>query len=349
MNRAATLSLTPFSGLYRFLMNRRNGLYERGAFRSHRIDAPVISVGNLTMGGTGKTPLVLWMAEALVAQGLRVCVLTRGYRRKSRGRIVVSDGMTINATIDEAGDEAMMLAAALDRRAAVICDGDRLAGARWAIEKLQSNVILLDDGFQHRHIARDLDIVAIDATNPWGNGHLLPAGILREPATGLDRADCFVITRAHNPAQVGELRKRLSGINAAAPIYAATTRTAGIRPLRDEEPLRFETSGKAVAAFCAIGNPESFFSLLSSEGVQVVYQRAFRDHHRFDQSDIASVEAAARDSGAEALMTTAKDAVKLLDLDFNLPCYVFEIAIDINPVDEFRNLIFQTIQDFSKS
>ena len=170
MNRAATIALTPLSGLYGLIIDRRSALYERGVFRQHRVHVPVISVGNITAGGTGKTPLVEWIARTLAAEGLRPCVVTRGYRRNTKRRIVASNGIDIPATLDEAGDEAFMLAESLKGKAAVVCDTDRVAGANWVIENLKSDVLVLDDGFQHLSLGRDVDIVTIDATRPFDNG-----------------------------------------------------------------------------------------------------------------------------------------------------------------------------------
>src|SRR5438132_13231720 len=221
MNRTASLALLPLSGFYGAVTKARLALYNAGVFNAQRIAAPVISVGNITAGGTGKTPLVEWIARTLAAGGCSPCVVTRGYRRNTKGRIVASNGIDISATLDEAGDEALMLAESLKGKAAVVCDTDRVAGANWAIENLKSDVIILDDGFQHRRIARDLNIVTIDATNPWGNGNLLPAGTLREPLAALSRADSFVITRADNAVQTAALRDERRELNAKAPIFTS--------------------------------------------------------------------------------------------------------------------------------
>jgi tetraacyldisaccharide 4'-kinase len=346
MNRAATIALKPLSGLYGLAVDRRSAFYERGVFKQHRVRVPVISVGNITVGGTGKTPLVEWIARTLAAEGHRPCVITRGYRRNTKNRIVASNGIEISATLREAGDEAYMLAESLKGKAAVVCDADRVAGANWAIENLKSAVIILDDGFQHRRIARDLDIVTIDATNPWGNGNLLPAGIMREPLTALSRADCFVITRADDAARTANLRDELRKINAEAPLFTSITKLSETRMLATNINASLDPKAQPIAAFCAIGNPESFFDLLKREGFQLKYQRAFRDHYRFNQSDLDRVEAAARESGAELLITTAKDAVKLRELKIQMPCYVADIAIDIDPNEQFRRLPTKMMESF---
>jgi tetraacyldisaccharide 4'-kinase len=239
-----------------------------------------------------------------------------------------------------------MLAESLKGKAAVVCDSDRVAGADWAIENLKSNVIILDDGFQHRRIARDFDIVTVDATNPWGNGSLLPAGTLREPLAALSRADSFVITRADDADQAAALRDQLRRLNAEAPIFTSVTHVLETRNLATNVSAPLDRKGLPIAGFCAIGNPESFFALLEREGFQLKYQRAFRDHYQFHQSDLDRVEHAARNAGAELLITTAKDAVKLRELKLEMPCYVAEIAIDIAPSEEFRRLLTTTVESF---
>jgi tetraacyldisaccharide 4'-kinase len=180
MNSAVTLALAPLGRLYGVAMRVRRGLYGSGRFRVNELGVPVISVGNLTTGGTGKTPLVEWIARELARTGQRVCILTRGYGRRSPGaRVVASNGKEIVANAAQAGDEPLLLAETLNGLAAVISDADRVAAAGWAIENLRSEVFVLDDGFQHLRVARNLNILTIDATNPWGIRRLLPAGILR--------------------------------------------------------------------------------------------------------------------------------------------------------------------------
>src|SRR5713226_497054 len=211
MNRAAIVTLTPLSGLYGVAMKARRALFRRGVFHVHKVGAPVISVGNITTGGTGKTPLVEWIARALAHRQKRVCILTRGYGRPHpRSRVVVSNGSEIFSDAREAGDEPLLLAEKLKGEAAVICDADRVAAARWATENLGTNLFILDDGFQHLRLARDYNIVAIDATNPWNNRRLLPSGHLRESPNQLARADCIVITRADSASQTETLKSEIN-------------------------------------------------------------------------------------------------------------------------------------------
>src|ERR1043165_9570726 len=176
MNHAATIALTPLSLVYGLAVRIRNGLYRTGIRKAHDVGAPVISVGNLTTGGTGKTPLVELIASRMAADGRRVCVLTRGYSRKSAGRVVVSDNEAVLADVNDAGDEPLWLAENLRGRAAVVCDKNRVAAAQWAVGNLGSEILILDDAFQHQQIQRDVNVLVIDARNAFGNGRLLPAG-----------------------------------------------------------------------------------------------------------------------------------------------------------------------------
>ncbi len=344
MNRAAALALTPLGAAYGVAVRARNLLYRHGILPSHKIGAPVIAVGNLTTGGTGKTPLVEWIAKELAQSGRRVCVLTRGYGRRSSGRVIVSNGGQILAGVDESGDEASLLAQHLNGKSAVICDADRVAAAQWAIENFGSDVFILDDAFQHQRIARNLNIVTIDATNPWGNGHFLPAGTLREPRGSLARADCVVITRSDQSDRVVELQSKIRKIRSDIPIFLSRMTPTAFRSLSEDERTEINPA-LPIAAFCGIANPGSFFTLPRTAGFELTDTQAFRDHHDYTQADIDRVVRDARGHGAQALITTAKDAVKVRSLNFGLPCYVAEIAIDIDRKDEFRELILNAIKN----
>ena len=337
MNRAATLALTPLSAVYSTGVRIRNRLYRRGILKSFDIGAPVISVGNLTTGGTGKTPLVDFIASRLAADGKRVCVLTRGYRRQSSGRVVVSDYDQVRTDVSAAGDEALLLAERLRGRAAVIADANRVGAGRWAIENLQSNVFILDDAFQHQQIRRDLNILTVDATNPWGNGKLLPAGILREPIRELTRADCVVITRADESPLIDQLRPMIRQVSRESHVFTSQMKPSAARSLHEGSPAAESLINHTapVAAFCGIGNPDSFFSLIARQGHVLSYTRAFADHLSYRQSDIDRFIKDATAHGAKSVITTAKDAVKVRSLHFDLPCYVIDIAIEIDSAPSF--------------
>ena len=344
-----TLALRPFGGLYGAVMRARRALYRSGRLQVHELGVPVVSVGNLTTGGTGKTPLVEWIANELAQMGRRVCILTRGYGRSSSGtRVIVSDGNEILSDANRSGDEPLLLAERLKGLAAVICDADRVSAARWAVENFKSDVFILDDGFQHLRVARNLNILTIDATNPWGNGRLLPAGILREPLAELTRAECIVITRADDLHTTKALRHEIAA-QTRGPIFSSRMRLSGLRPIEGDLGRSLisaeEIKASPVAAFCGIGNPESFFSLLRRGGYQLGHTQVFRDHHSYTQSDIDRVVRESATHGAQILLTTAKDEVKLRSLRFELPCYAADIAIEIENQEKLRALVERAIQD----
>jgi tetraacyldisaccharide 4'-kinase len=326
---SSKIMLAPLGALYGLATRARLALYQRGAFSVERLRAPVISVGNITAGGTGKTPLVAWLARAVAREGKRACILTRGYGRVNpKARVLVSDGERVLADVREGGDEPLMLALMLKGLAAVISDADRVGAARWAMKNLNSEVFILDDGFQHLRLARDLNIVTLDATNPWGGKHLLPRGTLREPLAGLKRADCLVITRAEQSIDVNALRAEASRLSGGRPIFLSRTRVSRLRPLfatTAEQEHNVNALKQPVAAFCAIGNPQAFFRLLVDSGVTLAYTRTYADHHVYTQGEIDTLYGEARARGAQALLTTAKDAVKLRSFALPLPSYVLEV------------------------
>ncbi|HWS53860.1 MAG TPA: tetraacyldisaccharide 4'-kinase [Pyrinomonadaceae bacterium] len=343
-----SLALTPLTALYGALVRARLALYRSGALAARGAGVPVVSVGNLTAGGTGKTPLVGWVARALAAEGRRVCVLTRGYgRANERKRVVVSDGARLLAEAREGGDEPRLLAEQLLGAASVVSDADRVAAARWAVEVLGSDAFVLDDGFQHLRLARELDVVTLDATDPWGGGRLLPSGRLREPREGLARAGCVVITRADLAADLEHLRAEAARLTGGrAPVLTSRLRTSAVRPLAPApEPDGHEGCGDddACAAFCAIGNPRAFFAHLRGDGLEPVHTRAFPDHHAYKQSDLDALSREAAGRGARRLLTTAKDAVKLRGLSFALPCHVVHVEPEIEDEDVLLGLLRQAV------
>ena len=333
-----SIVLPPLSLLYGAITRTRLSLYRRGTFHTTKLDRPVISIGNITTGGTGKTPLVEWVSRKLAAKGKKVCILTRGYGRKDPHlQVIVSDGYGVLASPGEAGDEPFLLATNLKGKAAVISSADRIAAGQEAIKDFGSDCFVLDDGFQHLRLARDLNIVTIDATNPWGGGTLLPYGRLRESRQGLRRADCIVVTRCDQVQAVGLLPVEISELNPGCPIFYSRMRTSRVSPLKNgSEPL---APPARVAAFCAVGNPSSFVEHVRSSGYELALNTSFPDHHVYSQSEIDSIIRSAEQAGATALLTTAKDAVKLRALSFSLPCYVLEIEISIENEEEFSQLI----------
>jgi tetraacyldisaccharide 4'-kinase len=347
MSLMPQLILLPLSTLYSAVTRTRLAAYKKGFFSVTKLDAPVISIGNITTGGTGKTPLVEWVCRTLASKGKRVCVLTRGYGRVNpNARIVVSDGKQMLANPIEAGDEPFLLAQNLDGLAAVISDADRVAAGRWAIQELGSDVFVLDDGFQHLRIARELNIVTIDATNPWGGGQLLPYGRLRESRRGLGRADCIVITRAEQAENLHALKQELRKLT-SAPLFVSRMETRSIEGLATTALEQPAVLTQPLGAFCAVGNPKSFFEHLHRDGHTLAFARAFADHYAYSQADIDFLVEEANGLRARALITTAKDAVKLRNLSFALPCYVLEVGIVIKRAHVLRAMLDHTLSTSS--
>ena len=329
MPDATSLILPPFSALYSLATRLRLAAYRRHLFSVSKLDAAVISVGNITTGGTGKTPLVEWACRILAEERKRVCVLTRGYRRQNPNQqVVVSDGNKVLADVAAAGDEPLLLARNLLGIAAVVCSTNRSEAGRWALDNLQSEVFVLDDGFQHLQLARDLNIVTIDATNPWGDG-LLPYGHLREPLGGLARADCVLLTRTDQSTDLASLTTTLKKIVGQTPIFRSRMVTSALHRLDGETVDSASSVSQPIAAFCGVGNPKSFFDHLRREGYELAFERSFPDHFNYQQADVENIIAEAKAKGAASILTTAKDAVKLSSLHFELPCYVLDIRISI--------------------
>lgn len=274
----------------------RNLAYDKNWLRVHRAAVPVISVGNLTTGGTGKTPVVAWLVDQLVQRGYSPGILSRGYRSL--------DGMT--------NDEALVL----ER----LCPGtphvqqrDRVQGASEAIREFGCDVLVLDDGYQHRRLHRDLDLLLIDALQPWGFGHLLPRGLLREPLSSLWRADFVVVTRGmvgDRPSAFPEISsqlRRVRGTDRAAVVGFTPQRW--LSPTGTQRPIQ-QFASQRMAAFCGIGNPAGFWKTLEPLGC-IVDRRTFPDHHHYSRADLDQLEAWRSQLGVEVLATTVKDLVKI--------------------------------------
>jgi tetraacyldisaccharide 4'-kinase len=317
LSPAIRLLLWPLAFLYGSYVRLRTWLYARGWLKQKRLKGMVISIGNLTVGGTGKTPMVIWLAEKLLAQGRRVAILSRGYR-------------SANGTSDEI---EMMRARFQDRVAFGVGKNRFVQGQRLEAQQ-EIDVFLLDDGFQHLQLARDIDILLLDASREMGKEHLLPAGRLREPLSALGRANLVVFTRIENAPGAREAIQRLGRF----PVFAAETRLLGFRLLGGDRTMFPADSIGAgpFFAFCGIGNPEAFFRDLESWNVPVAGSRRFRDHHRYVPEDIALLERAASQANARAFLTTEKDAQNLAGLAFpSKPAYVSMIDLELIPESEF--------------
>ena len=315
---AKQAALWPFSIPYGAAARLRARAYELGVLKQRRLHAKVISVGNLTVGGTGKTPMAVWIAERLIAEGKKAAILTRGYRGSAEAE----------------GDEVQLMKARLGDRVPLGVGADRYeqgrklvpAGVEWFV---------LDDGFQHLQLARDVDVVLVDALNPFGGGRLLPVGRMREPKSALRRADVVLVTRsAHAPAIEAAV-----GRDVDAPIFYAQTALSSVRAAlgehRDRE-LPMRPQDKRWFAFCGVGNPTGFLTDLRAWGFNVVAQQFFRDHHRYTQADANQLAASARAAGAEGLLCTEKDRFNLGGIRLTaLDVAYCRISLQVVRADEF--------------
>jgi tetraacyldisaccharide 4'-kinase len=299
---------------YALAMSWRNRRYDQGRAMIHRAAVPVVSVGNITLGGTGKTPLVQWIARWFRGHQVRVAIVSRGYRAEEGGR----------------NDEARELEQKLPD-VPHVQNPDRAAAAKIAVEELETQLIVLDDGFQHRRLARDLDIVLLDALEPFGYEHVFPRGTLREPLVGLRRADVVILSRsdAIDPSRREDIRSRVQNMaprsawaevrHAAKELISSTGRRAALDSLK----------GLPVAAFCGLGNPAGFRHTINSCGYALAGFREFPDHHCYCRADMESLAAWAERLGAAAVLCTHKDLVKIgLDQLGRLPLWAIRVDID---------------------
>jgi tetraacyldisaccharide 4'-kinase len=299
--------------------------YRWGVFPSRKLDCRVISVGNLTLGGTGKTPFVMMIAETLRGHGLKPAILSRGYGGKSADPVnVVCDGKQTLLSPECVGDEAVMMAEKL-KNVPVLTGPDRYQTGRYALENFGVDTLVLDDGFQHLALNRDLNILLFDHSRPIGNGHLFPAGELREPVGETKRADMVCFTRysrgpiKFDPHTLGSI-----------PQIKTHLRLDSIIRMDNEDVLEPEVlKNEPVAAFCGIAKPEGFRQILLDSQIQLKFFKAFPDHHPYTLQDIKELEARAIKEGARFLLIPEKDAVKLQGMKFSLPFFKVVIELEI--------------------
>ncbi|WP_411844721.1 tetraacyldisaccharide 4'-kinase [Roseibacillus persicicus] len=343
----ARLVFRVFSWIFAVVVRIRLLLFRLGLKGQARLGVKVVSIGNLTMGGTGKTPVVEFFCKALIKRGRKPVILSRGYKSRKleerqvwRGQReeepgdfpkVVSDGERLRLAVEFAGDEPYMLAKNLLPGVGVVVDRDRVKGGRFAVKELGADILLLDDGLQYLKLDHAVDVVLVDAERPFGTDALIPRGTLREPPANLSRANYIFVTRCHQPlsdAQIGRLQK----YNKTAPIIQ--TRHAP-QYLEDVfiEGKRLELSdlkGKYVAAMSGIAVPESFERLLTELGADVMFHRTFGDHQVFPQKDVDAVFTRALERDVDFIVTTEKDAVRFpRPTEMNVPLYFLRIEVEI--------------------
>jgi len=293
---------------YSIVIRLRNFLYSKGWLKTHRANAPVISIGNITTGGTGKTPLVIWLCKQLTqnlklkTKNCKCAILTRGYKVTQNLKLKTQNYTDEPAIIIESCPEAK-----------VIVNPDRVAGAAEAVNKFDAKTLIMDDGFQHRRLGRDLDIVTIDATRPFGYGKMLPAGLLREPLVSLKRANAVVITRCDQTteAELTQIEEKLQQVNPNM-IIARSIHTAVYAKSTDNKEISLEElKDKKIFAFCGIGNPEAFLNTIKALGPELAGSKVYNDHHHYTDDCLADICKQAAHLKADLILTTQKDWTKI--------------------------------------
>jgi len=279
---------------YSSIVGLRNFLYSSGWLRTHRVDATVLSVGNITTGGTGKTPLVIWLCKFLQQRQIQCAVLTRGYKTHTQRQATMDEPAILTESCPQAK---------------VFVNPSRVEAAAEAVNKFGAKVLVMDDGFQHRRLHRDLDIVTIDGTCPFGYGKLLPAGLLREPVASLKCADAAVLTRCDQTThtQLGRLESKLQLINPDMIIAKSIHNPICAKSLAGEEITIEQLRNRKIFAFCGIGNPDAFLNTISNSGANLVGSKIYNDHYHYTGSDIDDIHSQANRLEADLILSTQKD------------------------------------------
>ena len=334
-----------FEFLYKGVTEIRNWLFEKGYLKIEKLPIPVISVGNLTAGGTGKTPVVFYLVQWITTLGKKPAIITRGYKAKIDlyQSHLVSDSQGFLLNEKEAGDEATQLAKSLPDTPVWI-GADRVQSGWRAYQESGAEILLLDDGFQHRRLARDVDIILIDALRPWGYDHVLPRGLLREDKKNLKRADLVLITRSDlvDEETLTRIEKEVQKISPEIPIFETTHEAKTLKNLQGHL-IGFTPTNliKKAYLFCGLGNPQGFFETAQQAGFSVVGKKEFPDHYSYDPTDLIFLQKEAKELGAEVLVTTEKDGVKLESFgDTEIPVWQLGIELSVkNGEDELKNVI----------
>ncbi len=348
-HRALQTCLVPLGFLWKQGGVLKRHLAERRAESLKPLPVPVISVGGITVGGSGKTPFVEYLAKRLQQQGHRPAILTRGYRRRSPGLLVLAPGSNVSPAFT--GDEAQIFLRSA--AAAVGIGSNRYQTATMLLqEHSDTSVFLLDDGFQHAGLARDLDIVVIDGLDPFGQDNVVPLGRLREPLIALQRADVFVVTRAENNLRYEAICRRLRDYNPSAPVFRTRLVVRGWREY-GTGATHANLNARRLGAFCGLGNPQNFWNTLQSLNLEVTFRQAFRDHHSYNTADLQRIARHALANGAEILVTTEKDRLNCPDhlesVIAPLKLFWLEIGLELEEESRFFAMINNTLSKKMKS
>ena len=325
----------PYGGAVRL----RALLYSLGFFHPKRLPCPVISVGNSTVGGTGQTPLVMLLAKGLSERGVPVAILSRGYKGKKSSGPLVGDGQTVFLSPGESGDEPFLMASLL-KNIPVLVGKDRFTNGQMALQRFGVRGLLLDDGYQHIRLHRDLDILLVDSRIGFGDRHLLPRGILREPLTHLRRAHLFLLTKMEDPEKCHSLEAILHEIHPSSQVFHSHYEPVGLIGPEGKGDEVNSLKGKKVLALSGIANPDYFSSLLRKCGGEIVREAIFPDHHLYTKKDLATIEERSR--GVDWVVTTEKDMLKLKNLSVgHLPVRALRVEVKIWEEDGFYKRVME--------
>ncbi len=328
----------PYGGAVR----ARSLFYSVGLLKTRRLPCPVISIGNITVGGTGKTPLAMALAKGLMEKGISVAILSRGYKGKKVSGSVVSDGKTIFLSPKESGDEPFLMAKTC-QGIPVLVGRDRFTNGSVALQQFGVRGLLLDDGYQHLSLHRNINILLVDAHIGFGDHSLLPRGVLREPLSHLRRTDFFLLTKVENPETIQPLERKIHEIHPASKVFHSHYEPVSlVSPDGSEEELE-SLKGRKILVLSGVANPPYFSSMLRRCGAEVVGEAIFPDHHSYTPEDLSSVEE--KSKKADCVVTTEKDMVKLNQLDIHhLSIRALRIKMKIWEEEEFYQRVMKAFE-----
>jgi tetraacyldisaccharide 4'-kinase len=332
----------PFAPLYGWLMSLRAAFYKKGVLKQHRLSVPVISVGNLTMGGTGKTPVTIYLGKLLA--DMSPVVVSRGYKSKNTGDVhMVSDGNRINSDVEFSGDEPVLISERLPG-VPVLTSKKRSSAGQYAIDKFQAGIIVLDDGFQHLALCRDVNIALFKVDSFLGNNRIFPGGDMREPLKALQRADCFMLTCVdeENRERALAIRNALAKRFPGTPTFLSEYQSSAIVDHGGKNRDMSALSSQSLFAFCGLASPASFQRTLGRAGICIVGFKGFKDHHGYSVEELKKLVRDAKKAGAQALITTEKDMVKLKHMVCDFP--LMALRMSVVPEEGFDNFVLEKLR-----